>query len=148
MVHVITRVTGPQTSYRVELQSFAVTNQGLIYDNKAVVDHAVHLSHRGCSDMDLHLTILEETQSKPLRSTWVPSHRNIAKAKTKEERIEIKCNKEVDRLAKTATRLLPPTISTVSAGGSTGGPGGPPLCGSKDPPTGVLQGEKFSTHTH
>ena len=36
--------------------------------------------------MDLRLTILEETKNKPLRSRWVPSHRDIAKAKTKEER--------------------------------------------------------------
>ena len=51
------------------------------------------------------LTILEETKNKPLRSRWVPSHRDIAKAKTKEERIEIKRNNQVDRLAKMATGL-------------------------------------------
>ena len=45
-LQVITRVTGPQTSYRAELQSSVVnsasasTNQELIYDNKAAVDHA------------------------------------------------------------------------------------------------------------
>ena len=49
--------------------------------------------------MDLPLTILEETQNKPLWPRWFPSHRDIAKAKTKEERIEIKRNDEVDRLA-------------------------------------------------
>ena len=86
---VITRVTGPQTSYRAELQSFAVnsalasTNQELTYDNKAVVDRALHPPHRECSDMDLRLTILEETLNKPLRLRWVPSHRDVAKAKPK-----------------------------------------------------------------
>ena len=33
--------------------------------------------------MDLRLTIQEETLNKPLLSRWVPSHRDIAKAKTK-----------------------------------------------------------------
>ena len=50
--------------------------------------------------MDLRLTIQEETQKKPLQSRWVPSHRNKAKAKTKEQRIEIKPNDELDHLAK------------------------------------------------
>ena len=51
-LHVITQVTGPQTSYTAELQSFAVnwglasTNQELIYDNKGVVDRALHPPHR------------------------------------------------------------------------------------------------------
>ena len=55
--------------------------------------------------MDLRRTIQKETQNKPLRSRWVPSHRDIAKAKTKEERTEVKRNNEVDRLAKMATGL-------------------------------------------
>ena len=121
-LQVITRVTGPQTSYRAELQSFAVnsalasTNQELIYDNKAVVDHALHPPHRECSDMDLRLTILEETKNKPLRSRWVPSHRDIAKAKTKEERIEIKRNDEVDRVAKMAIGLPLPEYTPTHPG--------------------------------
>ena len=66
--------------------------------------------------MDLHLTILEETQNKPLRSRWVPSHRDIATAKTKEERIEIKRNDEVDRLAKMATGLPLPEYTPTHPG--------------------------------
>ena len=104
-LQVITRVTGPQTSYRAELQSLAVnstlasTNQELTYDNKAVVDHALHPPHRECSDMDLRLTIQEETRNKPLPSRWVPRRRDVTK-ETKEERTEIKRNNEVDRQAK------------------------------------------------
>ena len=104
-------MTGPQTSYRAELQSFAVntalasTNQELTYNNKAFVNHALHPPHRECSDMDLRLTILEETQYKPLRSRWVPSHRYTAKAKAKEERTDIRRNDEGDGLAKMATGL-------------------------------------------
>ena len=58
--------------------------------------------------MDSRLTIQEETLNKPLRSRWVPSHKNIAKAKTKEERTDIKRTDEVDRLAKMANRLTAP----------------------------------------
>ena len=121
-LQVITRVTGPQTSYRADIQSFAAnsalanTNQELTYDNKAVVDHALHPPHRECSDMDLRLTILEETHDKPLRSRWVPSQRDIAKAKTKEGRIEIKRNDEVGRLAKMATGLPLPEYTPTHPG--------------------------------
>ena len=93
-LHVITRVTGPQTSYRAELQSFAFNsalasaNQELTYD-KAVVDHALHFPHRECSDMDLRLTIQEETRNKPHRSSWVPSHRDITKAKQGEHKSNV-----------------------------------------------------------
>ena len=68
---VITRVTGPQTSYRAELQSVAVNStlasahQELTYDNKAVVDHALQPPHRERSDVDLRLTIQEETEQAP-----------------------------------------------------------------------------------
>ena len=34
-------------------------------------------------------TIQEETRNKPLRSMWVPSHTDRAKAETKEERMEV-----------------------------------------------------------
>ena len=52
--------------------------------------------------MDLRL-IQEETRNKPLWSKWVPGHRDVAGAKTEEERMEIKRNDEVDHLAKMAT---------------------------------------------
>ena len=119
-LQVITRVTGPQTSCRAELQSFAVnsalasTNQELTCDNKVVVDHAP--PHGECSDMDLCLTISEEAQNKPLRSRWVPSHRDIAKAKTKEERTKIKRNDEVDCLAEMATGLPLPEYTPTHLG--------------------------------
>ena len=74
--------------------------------------------------MDLRLTIEEETRNKPLRLRWVPSHRDIAKAKTKEERTEIKRNDEVDRLAKMATGLPLPEYMPTHPGDITvnGGP--------------------------
>ena len=109
-LQVFTQVTGPQTSYRAEVQSFMINsalagaNQELIYDYKAAVDHSLHRllhpPHR-MFQYGFGLTIQEEIQNKPLRSRWVPSHRDIAKAKTK-ERTKIKCNGEVDQLAKMA----------------------------------------------
>ena len=115
-LQVITRVTGLQTSHREELQIFQSmdsANQELIYDNKAVVDHTLQPPHRECSDMNLRLTIQEETVNKPLQFRWVPSHTDMAKAKTKEEAMEIKRNDEVDRLAKIATGLpLPEYMPT------------------------------------
>ena len=96
--------------------SLARENQELTYDNKAVVDHALQPPHRERSDMDLRLTILEETVNKPLWSRWVPTHRDIAKAKTKEERMEINRNGEVDRLAKIATGLPLPDYKPTHSG--------------------------------
>ena len=55
--------------------------------------------------MDLRIVIEDETVNKPLRSRWVPSRRDMAKAKTKEEREEIKRNNEVDCVAKIAIGL-------------------------------------------
>ena len=67
-------------------------------------------------NMDLHLTILEETENKPLRSRWVPSHRDIAKAKTKEEQTDFRRNDEVDRLAKMAIGLPLPEYTPTHPG--------------------------------
>ena len=103
MDRVITRVTGPQTSYRAELQSFAITsalastNQELTYDNKVVVDHTVHPPHRECSDMDLRLTIQKQTQNKHLQSRK-------------------RTNDEFDRLAKMATSLPLPEYRPTHPG--------------------------------
>ena len=136
-LQVTSRVTRPQTSYRAALQSFAVNsslasrNHELTYDNKAVVDHAVHPPHMECSDMDLRLTIQEETQNKPLHSRWVPSHRDIAKAKTKEERTDIKRNDEVDRLAKMATGLPLPEYTPTHPGDIAVNAGLAPLLAKK-----------------
>ena len=66
--------------------------------------------------MDLRLTVQEETINKPLRSRRVPSHKDIANAKTQEERMEIRQNDEVDRLAKIATGLPLPDYTPVHPG--------------------------------
>ena len=72
--------------------------------------------------MDLRLTILEETRDKPLRSRWVPSHRDRAKAKTKEERTKIRHNDKVDRWLKwqlaylSLNKHLPTQVTLLSMG--------------------------------
>ena len=109
-LQVITGVTRPQTSHRTELYSFAVAtavageDHELTYDNKAVGDRALQPPHRECFNLDLRITIHEETLNKPLWSRWVPNHRDITKARTKEERVEVTKNDEVDRLAKSPRR--------------------------------------------
>ena len=57
-----------------------------------------------------------QTLPKPLRSRWVPSHRDVAKAKTKEEQTGIKRNDEVDRWAKMATGLPLPEYTPTHPG--------------------------------
>ena len=96
--------------------ALASANQELTYNNKEVVDHALQPPHRECSNMDLRRTIQEETRNKPLRSRWVPSHRDIAKAKIKEERTEIKHNDGIDRLATIAISLPLPKYTPTHPG--------------------------------
>ena len=57
------------------------------------------------SKLTIELTIQEEVVNQHLQFRSVPSHGDIAKAKTKEEKMEIKRNDEVDCLAKIAIGL-------------------------------------------
>ena len=58
-MQIISRVTGPQDSYRAELQGSVIVtaracpNDTLTLDNKAVVDHRMREPMRECDDMDL-----------------------------------------------------------------------------------------------
>ena len=69
--------------------------------------------------MDLRLTIQEEIVNKPLGSRWVTSHRDIAKAKTKEEAMEIKRTNEVGCPTKMATGLPLPEYTPTCPGDIT-----------------------------
>ena len=98
--------------------------------------------------MYLRLTIQQKTVNKPLRSRWVPSHRDIAKAKTKEERTEIKRNDEViphDRMFRHIDKICLEFVAncgTPCANGLTG------LCffvvprGHGQPPTELIDNVK------
>ena len=62
-LEIIARVTGPQTSYRAELQGVAIVSclvdqeDELVIDTKAVVNYGATTPHRECSDVDLRQTI-------------------------------------------------------------------------------------------
>ena len=104
------RVTGPQTSYRAELQGAAIVScladqeDELVIDNKAVVDYGAATPHRECSDVDLRQIIQTHQGAKQLRWRWIPSHRVIKRYHTEHEKKDIKHNDVVDKLAKLAAK--------------------------------------------
>ena len=110
-LEIIARVTGPQTSYRAELQGAAVVScladqdDELVIDNKAVVDYGATTPHRECSDVDLRRVIETHQRNKQLRWRWIPSHRVIKRYHTEKEKKDIRHNDVVDRLAKLAAKL-------------------------------------------
>ena len=117
-LEIIARVTGPQTSYRAELQGAAILScladqeDELVIDNKAVVDYGATTPHRECSDVDLRQIIETHQAAKQLRWRWIPSHKVIKRYHTEKEKKDIKHNDVVDRLAKLAAKLpLPWTES-------------------------------------
>ena len=88
-LEIIARVTGPQTSYRAELQGAAIVScladqeDELVIDNKAVVDYGATTPHRECSDVDLRQIIETHQGAKQLRWRWIPSHRVIKRYHTR-----------------------------------------------------------------
>ena len=118
---IIARVTGPQTSYRGELQGAALVTacalaepgDTLTMDNQAVVRWAPRPPHWECADMDLRQQVAEHLAARPIPFSWVPSHRSLSDATSPDDRETILRNDEVDRWAKTATALpLPPCEPT------------------------------------
>ena len=69
---IIARITGPQTSYRAELQPPAMLTQlrdagdSLTLDNQAVVRWCQTEPHRECADRDLRDFIYTHTQGNPI----------------------------------------------------------------------------------
>ena len=113
---IIARITGPHTSYRAELQPPAMLTQlrdagdSLTLDNQAVVRWCQTEPHRECADRDLRDFIYTHTQGNPIPMRWIPGHRELAQASTKQDREDIKRNTEVDRWAKKAAGLPLPDI--------------------------------------
>ena len=121
-LEIIARVTGPQTSYRAELQEAAIVScladqeDELVLDNKAVVDYGAITPH---SDVDPRQIIQTHQGAKQLRWTWVPSHTVIKRYHTDQEKKDIKHSYVVDRLAKSAAKLRLPeaplgTINSIT----------------------------------
>ena len=110
-LEIIARVTGPQTSYRAELQGAAIVScladeeDELVIDHKAVVDYGAVTPHRECSDVDLRQMIQTHQGAKQLQWRWIPSHRVIKRYHTDQEKKDIKHNDVVDRLAKSVAKL-------------------------------------------
>ena len=113
---IIARITGPQTSYRAELQPPAMLTQlrdagdTLTLDNQAVVRWCQTEPHRECADRDLRDFIYTHTQGNPIPMRWIPGHRELTMASTKQDREDIRRNNEVDRWAKKAAGLPLPDI--------------------------------------
>ena len=127
-LQIISRVTGPQDSYRAELQgSVLVTararlGNSLILDNKAVVDHGPRSPDRECADMDLRKQLHTNLADTPIPLLWIAGHQHIRSAHTHQQKADIRRNHEVDALAKKATGLplpdIPPQdVSDIHVGG-------------------------------
>ena len=127
-LQIISRVTGPQDSYRAELQgSVMVTAQAhtvdsLTLDNKAVVDYGPRPPDRESADMDLRQEPHTNLASTPIPLIWIAGHQHIRSAHTHQQKTDIRRNHEVDALAKKAAGLpLPDTpprdVSEIQVGG-------------------------------
>ena len=113
---VIARITGPQTSYRAELQPRAMLTQlrnaddTLTLDNQAVVRWCQTEPRRECAHRDLRDFIYSHTQGNPIPMRWIPGHQELTQACTKQDREDIRRNNEVDRWAKNAAGLSLPNV--------------------------------------
>ena len=58
--------------------------------------------------MELRVEAAHITGEKRLKSRWMPSHQDIARARDERERLDIKMNDLADRLAKKGTQLPVP----------------------------------------
>ena len=109
-------MTGPQDSYRAELQgSVLVTAQArvgdsLTLDNKAVVDYGPRSPDRESADMDLRKQLHTNLADTPIPLIWIAGHQHIRSAHTHQQKADIKRNHEVDALAKKAAGLPLPDI--------------------------------------
>ena len=125
---VIAGITGRQTSYRAELQPPAMLTHlrgpqdTLTLDNQAVVRWCQTLPHRECADRDLREFIYSNTRGNPIPMRWIPGHRELVQACTKQDREDIWRNNEVDRWAKKAAGVPlldvdPTDVSHIVIGG-------------------------------
>ena len=127
-LQIISRVTGPQDSYWVELQrSVMVTaharlGDSLTLDNKAVVDHGPRSPDRECANMDLRQQLHTNLTDTPVPLIWIAGHQHIRSAHTHQQKTDTKRNHEVDALAKKAAgpplpEIPPKDVSEILIGG-------------------------------
>ena len=63
---------------------------------------------RECFDADVRHKVCDHTQRKRVTMEWIPSHHQESQESSAQEPEQIRCNGEVDLLAKMATRLPVP----------------------------------------
>ena len=126
----VTRVTGPQKSYRAEVQGTTIgtalvqNGDKLFIDNKGVIACAIVAPTRECADMDLRHIVYDNLGTKTVDIEWVPSHRQESEARYAKDWEEIWRNAKVDLLAKMATYLPVPNYDPTHLWGIAmrGGP--------------------------
>ena len=74
-------------------------------DNMAVANCAYRRSMHQCSDTNINHKVCDHVQHKHVIAGWIGNHRRDTEACNAQEREQIRCNGEVDLLAKMATRL-------------------------------------------
>ena len=74
-------------------------------DNQAVVRWCQTPPHRECADRGLWEFIYSSTQGNPIPMRWIPGHRGLVQARSRQVREDIRRNNEVDRWAKKAAGL-------------------------------------------
>ena len=113
-LRILSRVAGPQQPYRAEMYGAAtgaaIASDGdtQYIDNMAITKCAHHRPTHECSDADIRHKVCDQVQHKHVTAEWIPSHRLETEARNAQEREQIRCNGEVDLLAKMATRLPVP----------------------------------------
>ena len=96
----------------------------LTLDNQAVVRWCQTEPHRECADRDLRDFIYTHTQGNPIPMRWIPAHRKLTQASTKQDREDIRRNNEVERWAKKAAGLPLPDIDPTDVSHVVIGGGG------------------------
>uniref|UniRef100_A0A7S1HSX1 Uncharacterized protein n=1 Tax=Eutreptiella gymnastica TaxID=73025 RepID=A0A7S1HSX1_9EUGL len=94
-LQIISRVHGPQTLYRAELQGarlfaeIADSGDTLTLDNKSVVDYGPTRPHREASDMDYRVPLADQLRQKGTGLRWIPGHREESQPATPGEKTDM-----------------------------------------------------------
>ena len=110
----ISRVQGPQTSYRAELQGAVIfaelvdLGDSLTLDNQAVVGYGPNCPHREASDTDYRLQLAPLIRRKETPLRWIPGHWEEQQAVDQNDLKDIRGHTAVDGLAKQAAKLPMP----------------------------------------
>ena len=96
----------------------------LTLDSQAVVRWCQTPPHRECADRDLREFIYSTAQGNPIPMRWIPGHRELVQACSRQEREDIWCNNEVTgglrkRPAYRFRTLTPLASVTLSSGEAT-----------------------------